>query len=60
MQKEYLVQDDTEYRGKMRELTEEDAPLIKMLTDEFGEEFRDGKDVWEKLRKWRKEHGVTN
>ena len=60
MQKEYLVQDDTEYRGKMRELTEEDAPLLKELAEEFGEEFRDGKDVWEKLRKWRKEHGVTN
>ncbi len=60
MQKEYLVQDDTEFHGKMRELTEEDDLLLQTIAEEFGEEFRDGKDVWEKLRKWRKEHGVTN
>ena len=59
MEKEYLVRDDTEFRVKARELTEEDDWQLVQLAEEYGKDFMEGTDLREKQLKWRKEHGIT-
>lgn len=59
-EKLYLVQDDTEHRVKVRELTEEDDWLLVELAEKYGDDFEEGTDLREKQLQWRKEHGKAN
>ncbi len=44
-EKLYLVQDDTEHRVKVRELTEEDDWLLVELAEKYGNDFKEGTDM---------------